>query len=100
MFYIKTFIDQGVIKVECKKKEPIPNKALFNNKDDRFWNIFPLGLTVNNNTQKISPVGWYINDINKNEELLETIPSTSILIVGGTGCYEKDTPILMYNTLY
>lgn len=98
-YYIKTFIDQGVIMVECKKRQPIPNKASFKPEDDKFWNIVPMGLTINVNTQKVSPVGWYLNDQNKNDELYETVPSTSILICGGTGCVEKNTPILMYNTL-
>lgn len=79
-YYIKTFIDQGVIMVECKKRQPIPNKASFSPNDDKFWNIIPMGLTINPNTQKISPIGWYLNDQNKNDELYETVPSTSILI--------------------
>lgn len=98
-YYIKTFIDQGVIMVECKKRQPIPNRASFTPNDDKFWNIVPMGLTINPNTQKVSPIGWYLNDQNKNDELYETVPSTSILICGGTGCVEKNTPILMYNTL-
>lgn len=98
-FYVKTFIDQGVIKVECKKRQPIPDRASFKPEDDKFWNIVPMGLTINDKTLGVSPVGWYLNDININEELRETIPSTSILICGGTGCYSEHTPILMYNTL-
>lgn len=98
-FYRKTFIDQGVIMVECKKRQPIPNRASFSPNDDKFWNIVPMGLTINQKTQMISPIGWYLNDQNINDALYETIPSTSILICGGTGCYDKDTPILMYNTL-
>lgn len=98
-YYIKTFIDQGVIMVECKKRQPIPERASFSEKDDKFWNIVPMGLTINPKTQSVSPIGWYLNDQNKNPELYETIPSTSILICGGTGCYAEDTPILMYDTL-
>lgn len=98
-YYITTDIDQGYIKVECKKRQPIPDKASFSAKDDTYWNIFPLGLTINGNTQKISPIGWYINDQNINDELYTTIPSTSILIAGGTGCLDKNTPVMMYNTL-
>lgn len=98
-YYIRTFIDQGVIMVECKKRQPIPERASFSPNDDKFWNIVPMGLTINPNTQKVSPIGWYLNDQNKNDELYETVPSTSILICGGTGCLEKDTPVLMYNTL-
>ena len=98
-YYIKTFIDQGVIMVECKKRQPIPDRASFSPNDDKYWNIIPMGLTINPNTQKVSPIGWYLNDQNKNPELYETVPSTSILICGGTGCYEKNTPVLMYDTL-
>lgn len=98
-YYIKTFIDQGVIMVECKKRQPIPERASFTPNDDKFWNIVPMGLTINPNTQKVSPIGWYLNDQNKNDELYETVPSTSILICGGTGCLEGNTPVLMYNTL-
>lgn len=79
-YYIKTFIDQGVIMVECKKRQPIPERASFSPNDDKFWNIVPMGLTINPNTQKVSPIGWYLNDQNKNDELYETVPSTSILI--------------------
>lgn len=79
-YYIKTFIDQGVIMVECKKRQPIPDRASFTPNDDKFWNIVPMGLTINPNTQQVSPIGWYLNDQNKNDALYETVPSTSILI--------------------
>ena len=98
-YYIKTFIDEGVILVECKKRQPIPDRASFKPDDDKFWNIVPMGLTINPKTQSVSPIGWYLNDQNKNPELYETIPSTSILVCGGTGCFSKDTPVLMYDTL-
>ena len=93
-FYVKTFIDEGVIMVQCKKRQPIPERANFSPNDDKFWNIIPMGLTINPTSQKVSPIGWYLNDQNKNPELYETVPSTSILICGGTGCYDKNTPIL------
>lgn len=98
-FYIKTFIDRGVIQVECKKRAPIPKMASFKEDDDLYWNIIPLGLCINANTQSVSPVGWYLNDKNKNPQMLETVPSTSILICGGTGCHAKDEVIPIYNTL-
>jgi len=98
-YYIKTFIDQGVIMVECKKRQPIPNRASFTKEDDPFWNIVPMGLTINPNTQKVSPIGWYLNDNNKSEELYPTLPSVSILICGGTGCLGEDEPVLMEDTL-
>lgn len=99
-YYLRrTFIDQGVIMVECKKRQPIPDKASFTPNDDKFWNIVPMGLTIHPARMTVAPIGWYLNDQNKNEELYETVPSTSILICGGTGCFEGHTPILMYDTL-
>ena len=98
-FYVKTYIDEGVIVVECTKRQPIPNRASFKPEDDKYWNVLPLGLTIHPVLQTVAPMGWYLNDQNKNPDLLETIPSTSILICGGTGCYAEDTPILMYNNI-
>lgn len=98
-FYIKTFIDRGVIQVECTRKQPIPKMALFKEDDDKYWNIVPLGLTINNTTQKVAPIGWYLNDNNKNPEAVEVVPSTSILICGSTGCYIQKSLILMYNSI-
>lgn len=98
-FYLKTDIDEGYIVVECKKRQPIPERASFKPDDDKFWNIVPLGLTINPKTQSVAPIGWYLNDQNKNDELYETIPSTSILIAGGTGCFEKHTVIPVPNTI-
>ena len=98
-YYIKTFVDKGVIQVQCKKRQPIPERASFTPSDDKFWNTVPLGLTINPNTQKISTILWYLNDQNKDDEAYPTVPSTSILICGGTGCYLKRTPIVMYDTL-
>lgn len=98
-FYVKTFIDRGVIQVECTKRQPIPTMAKFSEKDDLFWNIIPMGLTIHPVNQTIAPIGWYLNDKNINDQMLPTVPSTSVLICGGTGCYAKDTPIPIYNTL-
>ena len=79
-FYVKTLIDEGYIMIQCKKRQPIPERASFSPADDKFWNIIPIGLTIHPIRQQIAPLGWYLNDQNKNEELYETIPSTSILI--------------------
>lgn len=98
-FYVKTDIDAGYIVVECKKRAPIPTKASLNADDDKFWNIIPLGLTIHPIRQTIAPIGWYLNDQNVNDELLETIPSVSILIAGGTGCMEKNTPVVMHDSI-
>jgi len=84
-FYVETFPDEQVLQIECTKRQPIPERASFSPSDDKFWNILPIGLTINNITQKISPIGWWLNDQNKDEEMVPTVPSTSILIAGGTG---------------
>lgn len=94
-FFVKTFVDQQVIQVECTRRQPIPDRASFSPDDDLFWNIIPLGLTINNTTQMVSPIGWYLNDQQKNEQLVTTVPSTSILICGGTGCFGENEEILM-----
>lgn len=98
-FYVKTDIDAGYIVVECKKRQPIPERASFKPDDDKFWNIVPLGLTIHPKRQTVAPLGWYLNDQNINDELYETIPSTSILIAGGTGCLEKRTAVPVPNTI-
>lgn len=82
-FYIKTWIDEGVLQVETKKKTVIPNKASKNMEDDKYPNIIPIGLARDDVHQKISPIGWWINDNEKNKEMIMTSPSVSILIVGG-----------------
>ncbi len=98
-FYKKTDIDAGFIVVECKKRQPIPTRATFNPEDDKYYNIIPLGKTINPKTQSITAIGWYLNDNEKNEDLYEVIPSVSILIAGGTGCFEKKTVIPIANTI-
>lgn len=84
-FYIKTWIDEGVLQVETKKKTVIPDKASKNMEDDKYPNIIPVGLARDDVHQKISPIGWWINDNEKNKEMIMTSPSVSMLIVGGTG---------------
>ena len=78
-----TYIDLGVIRVTPEKKSPIPDRASFNPADDEFFNFVPVGLTVNNATKSISPIGWYINDNNVSDIAIKTAPSVSFLIAGG-----------------
>jgi len=84
-FYVDTFVDQQVIQVECTKKQPIPKSAVLEPEDDIFPGIIPLGLTINNTSQKVSPISWTLNPNNSNPNILETMPSVSLLIAGGTG---------------
>lgn len=89
-FLINTWIDEGFLEVACTTKQPIPTRAPKKEEDDKFFNIVPLGLGLNNVTKKISPVGWYINTENKNKEMIETLPAISIAIVGTSGCHGKN----------
>ena len=98
-FFVKTDIDTGYIVVECKRRQPIPKKATFESSNDVHWNIILLGDTIHPVRQTIAPIGWYLNNNEEDEKLLKTIPSPSILIAGGTGCFDKDTPIPMSDTL-
>lgn len=90
-----TYIDIGVIRVTPERKAPIPDRASFKPEDDEFFNFIPVGLTVNNATKQISPIGWYLNDNNVSEVALKTAPSVSFLIAGGTGCHAIGEEILM-----
>ena len=90
-----TYIDLGVIRVTPEKKSPIPDRASFNPADDEFFNFVPVGLTVNNATKSISPIGWYINDNNVSDIAIKTAPSVSFLIAGGTGCHTIGEEIRM-----
>lgn len=98
-FLTKTWIDRGVLQVECTRRQPIPELAEFSAEDDKYWNIIPLGLTVNNVTKKVAPIGWWLNDHNKNPDMVSTIISTSILLSGSTGCFSKDTPTPIYDDI-
>ena len=66
-----------------KKSNKIPKETILMDKTDRVWNFIPLGVTVRKN--KEVPVGWYLNDQNIVEGVYQTLPSTSVLIAGGTG---------------
>jgi DNA segregation ATPase FtsK/SpoIIIE-like protein len=66
-----------------KKSNKIPTEAILMDSTDKVWNFIPLGVTIRKN--KEVPVGWYLNDQNYVEGAYDTLPSTSILIAGGTG---------------
>lgn len=94
-FYVNTFIDQQVIQVECTKRQPIPERAMLNLEEDLHPNIIPVGLTINHLTQRVSPISWTLNPNEKNPEFVETMPSVSFIICGGTGCHIAGEEILM-----
>lgn len=81
-FYRSTDIDKGFIAVECKKRQPIPDRASFSPSDDKFWNTVPLGLTIISAKQSVGVIHWYLNDQNIDEDAYPSVPSTSILICG------------------
>ena len=79
-------IDKGLFELRTVKRSPVPNRATLNiETDDKNWNNIPLGLAVNKKLQKVSPIAWKLNDTIKDEELIDTLPSVSLLITGGTG---------------
>lgn len=78
-------IDQGTVYIVPTKKQPIPKRAELNTKEDTHWNIIPLGEAENHDLKKISPIAWWLNDEEKREDVLRTVPSSHILISGGTG---------------
>lgn len=84
-YYSETLIDGGVIEITPTKKKDIPTKATIDITKDNIWNIVPLGEAVNHELRDISPIGWWVNDNNKNDQMIQTIPSNSMLVAGGTG---------------
>ena len=69
-----------------KKVNGLSTEAYLSVKEDKYWNIAPLGYSLNDKGKK-KILGWYLNDQNRDEQgrYIETIPSTSILITGKTG---------------
>lgn len=98
-FLLETDIDAGYLIVLCKKRQPIPDKVFVNEEDTKYWNYVPLGVARNNTTLKLSSIGWYMNDQLTYENSIETVPSTSMMIVGGTGCHGAGFEVQMYNNL-
>lgn len=78
-------IDERIIIINTSKKKNIPLKCSINKEKDKCWNIIPLGECVNNELKNITPIGWCLNDTIKEENILPTLPSTSLVIAGGTG---------------
>ena len=81
----KIDINNYVASVIVTKKEEIPERCEINKDCDNAWNIIPMGLAVNNDRKCISSVGWMLNDNIKKSEMVQTLPSTSLVIAGGTG---------------
>lgn len=84
-FVKKIDIDNYVVQIEIKDKEPLPNKSSLDKKTDTVWNFIPLGDAINDKTMKVSKIGWYLNDNIKDETAIELTPSNSMVIAGGTG---------------
>ena len=85
-FYINTYIDLGYIEVVVTPKQPVPTVAPYKFDESRKdWNNIYLGLSINNTTLKVAPLTWKLNDNIKDDKLLNTLPSTSLVICGGTG---------------
>ena len=78
-------INMAITKLKVVKKEVIPNRSSIKIETDTAWNIIPLGDAVNNELKTISPICWWINDNIKRDDVIQTLPSTSLLVAGGTG---------------
>ena len=78
-------INQGIISITPTIKQALPTMASVDKETDSVWNIIPLGEAVNHKLKTVSSIGWMLNDNNKRPEMVDTLPSTSILISGGTG---------------
>ena len=84
-YYHEQDIDQAILPITPVRKQPLPTKCTLNIKDDTIWNIIPLGEAVNHELKKITPIGWWLNNENKREDMVPTLPSSHILISGSTG---------------
>lgn len=84
-FLDKIYIDKYLFSMTINKKQEIPKRCSIDVSQDKIWNFIPMGKAININTKKVSDIGWYLNDNNTNPENIETLPSTSLLIAGGTG---------------
>ena len=62
----------------------LPKQAILKSRKDKLWNYIPLGL-AQNKKGKVDIIGWYLNDQNYADDCIETYPTTSMLITGGTG---------------
>lgn len=78
-------IDNYTISINIGKRQEIPKRCSLDVEADTLWNFVPLGMTVNHSLRTVGPIGWYLNDLNKNDQAVESLPSTSALVCGGTG---------------
>ena len=84
-YFVDIKMDEGIVILKPTKKREIPTRATINVKTDTAWNIIPLGEAVNHELRDISPICWWLNDNIEREDVLKTLPSTSMLVAGGTG---------------
>ena len=78
-------INSYSVAINIAKKKPIPKRCTIDISKDTVWNFVPLGLAVNDELKDVTPIGWYLNNEEKAEGVVQTLPSTSMLIAGGTG---------------
>lgn len=76
---------KGEAEISISKRRPLPTMATWENEKDMVWNIIPLGDAVNHRLKTVTPICWTLNNENKRKDILESQPSTSLLIAGGTG---------------
>lgn len=69
-----------------KVSKKLPKQAIFTDYNNKVWNCVPLGISLNV-MEKESIMGWWLNNQNYDNvhDYFQVIPSTSLLICGGTG---------------
>lgn len=70
----------------------LPKYAYLKPTVDKHWNIVPIGEMINEKDGQLKPIGWYLNDREIDDDIYDTVPSTSLLI---SGCVGYGTSIVM-----
>jgi len=84
-FFVQTYIDSHVVCIEITKKKPLPESCEKTELETSTWNIIPFGLAVDELTQTIAPVGWFVTNDEKNDRFIQTSESVVVMVIGGTG---------------
>lgn len=99
-FFVQTYIDSHVVCIEITKKKPLPESCEKTELETSTWNIIPFGLAVDELTQTIAPVGWFVTNDEKNDRFIQTSESVVVMVIGGTGCHAVGEEVPMFNGSY
>lgn len=99
-FFVQTYIDSQVICIEVTEKKPLPDSCEKTTLETETWNIIPFGLAVDELTQTIAPVGWFVTNDEKNDRFIQTAESVVVMVIGGTGCHALGEEVPMFDGSY